>query len=340
VKREREHRASTFELQEPSMERRELGRSGLKVSPLMLGGNVFGWTADEAASHRVLDAFVDAGGNFVDTADVYSIWAPGHQGGESESVIGRWFAKGGKRGEVILATKVGKNMGAGKKGLKAAYIRQAVEDSLRRLQTDYIDLYQSHEDDASVPLAETLGAFGELIREGKVRAIGASNYTAARLVEAQRVAIDHNLPRYESLQPEYNLMERTDYEGKLETVVLKEQLGCIPYFSLAAGFLTGKYRSPEDTKGKSRAGMVSKYLGSRGLRVLHALDEIAAARKATAAQISLAWLMARPSITAPIASATSVEQLQDLVGAMRLKLDTASIEKLDRASAENASAAN
>jgi aryl-alcohol dehydrogenase-like predicted oxidoreductase len=322
------------------MQRRELGHSGLQVSTLMLGGNVFGWTADEATSHRVLDAFVDAGGNFVDTADVYSIWAPGHQGGESESVIGRWFANSGKRDKVILATKVGKDMGAGKRGLKAAYIRQAVEDSLKRLRTDYIDLYQSHEDDTSVPLAETLGAFGELIRVGKLRAIGASNFTAARLVEAQRVALDHNLPRYESLQPHYNLMERGDYEDNLETVVLKEELGCVPYFSLAAGFLTGKYRSPEDTKGKSRASMVSKYLDTRGLNMLETLDEIAAAYKATPAQISLAWLIARPGITAPIASATGVAQLQELLGATRVRLDSASIEKLDQASAVKAAAAN
>lgn len=322
------------------MEQRKLGRSGLKVSKLMLGGNVFGWTADEASSHRVLDAFVDAGGNFVDTADVYSIWAPGHQGGESETVIGRWFSNSGKRDKVVLATKVGKDLGAGKKGLKAAYIRQAVEDSLKRLQTDHIDLYQSHEDDTSVPLEETLGAFRELIRAGKVRAIGASNYSAERLAEALRVSRDHNLPRYESLQPHYNLLERADYEHRLETVVLKEDLGCVPYFSLAAGFLTGKYRSPEDVKGKSRAAMVSTYLDTRGLTMLETLDEVAAAHDATPAQVSLAWLMARPSITAPIASATSVGQLQDLVGATRLKLDAGSIEKLNRVSMAKAAASN
>ena len=322
------------------MERRLLGRSGLSVSTLMLGGNVFGWTADEATSFRILDAFVDAGGNFVDTADVYSVWGPGHTGGESETVLGKWFAKSGKRDKIVLATKVGKDMGDGKKGLQPAYIRQAVDDSLKRLQTDHIDLYQSHEDDPATPLAETLGAFGELIRAGKVRAIGASNYTGERLAESLRVSREQNLPRYESLQPLYNLVERVEYETTLEPIVLKEQLGCVPYFALAAGFLTGKYRAPEDAKGKARGGLVSKYLNPLGYRILRALDEVAAAYKSKPAKVALAWLIARPSVTAPIASATSLEQLEDLLDATNLKLDAASIQKLNQASEVEIAASN
>jgi len=322
------------------MERRKLGRTELSVSTLMLGGNVFGWTADQATSFRVLDEYVDAGGNFIDTADVYSVWRPGHKGGESETVLGNWFANSGKRDKVILATKVAKEMGDGQKGLKAAYIRRAVEDSLKRLRTDYIDLYQSHEDDNSTPLKETLGAYGELIRAGKVRAIGASNYAGERLDESLQVSDEHNLPRYECLQPHYSLVERAGYERTLEPIVQKERLGCVPYFSLAGGFLTGKYRSPEDAKGKARAGIVSKYLNPTGFRVLQALDEVAAGHKATPAQVALAWLIARPSVTAPIASATSVEQLRDLVAATRLKLDATSMEKLNQASEVKAAASH
>jgi aryl-alcohol dehydrogenase-like predicted oxidoreductase len=314
------------------MERRKLGRSGLDVSTFALGGNVFGWTADEATSFRVLDAFVDAGGNFIDTADVYSSWVPGHQGGESETVLGKWFSKSAKRGKVVLATKVGKDMGHGKSGLKAAYIRQAAEDSLERLQTEYIDLYQSHEDDPKTPLSETLGAFNELIQAGKVRAMGASNYTGDRFAEALRVSQEQGLPRFQSLQPHYNLVERTEYETTLEPIVLKENVGVIPYFALAAGFLTGKYRTPEDAQGKARGGLVSQYLNPRGLGILRALDDIAAAHHCTPAAVALAWLIARPSVTAPIASATSVEQLKDLLEATSLKLDAASIVQLDRAS--------
>jgi aryl-alcohol dehydrogenase-like predicted oxidoreductase len=315
------------------MEKRNLGRSGLKVSTLVLGGNVFGWTADDATSFRILDAFVDAGGNFIDTADVYSGWVPGHKGGESETVLGKWFAKSGKRGKVVLATKVGKDMGPGRTGLKAAYIRQAVEDSLDRLQTDFIDLYQSHEDDPKTPLAETLGAFGELIQSGKVRAIGASNYTGDRFAEALSVSREQGLPRYECLQPHYNLVERSEYESTIEPVVLKEDVGVIPYFALAAGFLTGKYRTAEDAKGKARGGLVSKHLNARGLGVLQALDGVAGALRSSPAAVALAWLMAHPSITAPIASATSLVQLGALVAATNLELDAASIAKLDRASA-------
>lgn len=315
------------------MQRRKLGNSGLEVSPLCLGGNVFGWTADETTSLQVLDAFLDGGFDFIDTADVYSKWAPGNKGGESETIIGKWFQRSGKREKVILATKVGSEMSPTQKGLSRKYILRAVEDSLARLQTDYIDLYQSHIDDAQTPLDETLGAFAELIKQGKVRAIGASNYSAARLSEALRASEQHQLPRYETLQPLYNLYDRGDYEGGLERVCETNHLGVIPYFSLASGFLTGKYRSEADLKDRSRAQMVKKYLNDRGERILHALDQVAKEYNSTPAKISLAWLLARPSITAPIASATSTKQLQDLLAATSLKLDLSAIERLNQASA-------
>ena len=254
------------------MKTRKLGGSGLEVSPICLGGNVFGWTADEPRSFAVLDAFVDAGFNFVDTADVYSRWAPGHKGGESETVLGNWFKRSGHRKKVILATKVGIELAPDKKGLSKAYILREVEDSLQRLQTDYIDLYQSHIDDATVPLEETLGAYDQLIKEGKVRAIGASNYRAERLVEALDIAKESGLPRYECLQPHYNLYERAAYEQDLEPLCLKEGIGVIPYFALASGFLTGKYRSESDLAQGPRGQMVKKYLVDRGFRILAALD--------------------------------------------------------------------
>jgi aryl-alcohol dehydrogenase-like predicted oxidoreductase len=311
---------------------RKLGNSGLEVSTLMLGGNVFGWTVDEPLGLKILDAFVDAGLNFIDTADIYSTWVPGHAGGESETMIGRWLQQSGKRSKVVLATKVGMQMPAGK-GLKKAYIFQAVEDSLRRLQIDHIDLYQSHEDDASTPLEETLGAFGELVQQGKVRAIGASNYAAARLAESFEVSEKNGLPRYECLQPKYNLCERSDYEASLEPLVLREGIGVVPYYGLASGFLTGKYRSESDLAKSPRGGGVKKYLNERGFRILAALDQAAEKHGSTPAKVALAWLMARPGITAPIASATSVEQLHDLIGATELELDPASIKALDEASA-------
>ncbi len=314
------------------MKLRALGRSGLQVSPLMLGGNVFGWTADEATSFRILDAFVDAGGNFIDTADVYSRWAPGHEGGESETILGKWFAQSGKRDRVILATKVGMEMGESKKGLSPAYIRESVDASLARLQTDYIDLYQSHKDDPDTALAETLGAFGELIAAGKVRAIGASNYKADRLRAALEMASTLGVPRYESLQPNYSLVERSDYEETLEPVVQEFGIGVVPYYSLAAGFLTGKYRTKEDVAGKARAGAVGKYANERGFAVVATLEGVAREFDATPAQVALAWLMAQPSITAPIASATSLEQLSDLIKSTSLTLDRASIEKLNEVS--------
>ncbi|MGA3203663.1 MAG: aldo/keto reductase [Bryobacteraceae bacterium] len=306
---------------------RKLGHSGLEVSPLMLGGNVFGWTIDEPASFQILDAYVDAGMNFIDTADIYSTWVPGHTGGESETIIGNWLKRSGKRSKIVLATKVGMQMPAGK-GLKKEYIFQAVEDSLRRLQTDHIDLYQSHEDDQATPLEETLGAFAQLVKEGKVRAVGASNYSAERLAEALKIS-----PVYQSLQPKYNLCERAGYESSLEPLVLKEGIGVIPYYALASGFLTGKYRSESDLAKSPRGGGVKKYLNDAGFRILSALDEVAQTHGATPGKVALAWLMARPSITAPIASATSLEQLRDLVDATNLKLDQGSIEKLNRASA-------
>jgi aryl-alcohol dehydrogenase-like predicted oxidoreductase len=315
------------------MQTRKLGGSSLEVSPICLGGNVFGWTADEPASFAILDAFVGAGFNFIDTADVYSRWVPGHKGGESETVLGSWFKRSHSRKKVILATKVGIELAPDKKGLSKAYILRAAEDSLQRLQTDYIDLYQSHIDDASTPLEETLEAYQQLIKQGKVRAIGASNYTAERLAEALKISKQHGLPRYQCLQPHYNLYERAAYEKDLEPECLKEGIGVIPYFALASGFLTGKYRSEADLAKGPRGQMVKKYLDQRGLRILAALDQVAAKLHSTPGKVAIAWLIARPSITAPIASATSVEQLKDLVDAANLQLDPASIEALNEASA-------
>ncbi len=316
------------------MKLRPLGRSGLQVSPLCLGGNVFGWTIDEATSFTILDAWLDAGMNFVDTADAYSIWAPGHAGGESETIVGKWLKRSGKRDRVVLATKVGKPMGEGKSGLSKAYIRSAVEASLDRLQTDVIDLYQSHDDDAATPLEETMGAFADLITAGKVRAIGASNYTAPRLLAALDTSARLGLPRYESLQPLFNLIDRAPYEDALESVCVEHGIGVINFYGLAAGFLTGKYRSEADvTKSARGANTVRKYLNPRGLAVLGALDAVSANIGATQGQIALAWQMARPGITAPIVSATSLMQLEEIVGAARLKLDTPSTELLDRVSA-------
>lgn len=314
------------------MAKRKLGNSGLEVSPLAFGGNVFGWTANEATSFKLLDAFVDFGFNFIDTADVYSKYAPANKGGESETIIGKWLKRSGARSKVIIATKVGMEMGPDKKGLSKAYILRAVEDSLKRLQTDYIDLYQSHTDDPQTPLEETLNAFSELIKQGKVRAIGASNYSAERLSEALHVSRERGYPRYESLQPLYNLCDRYEYEAKLEPICEAEGLGVIPYFSLASGFLTGKYRSENDLSNRARGRMVKKYLNERGFRILNALDELAKRLHSTPARISLAWLIARPSVTAPIASATSLEQLNDLFEATKLKLDDSSTQLLNQAS--------
>ena len=317
------------------MQLRLLGRSGLQVSPLAFGGNVFGWTVDETLSFRLLDAWVDGGFNFIDTADVYSRWAPGHAGGESETIIGKWLRQSGKRNRVVLATKVGKPMGDGKVGLSPAYIREAVDASLRRLKTDHIDLYQSHDDDAITPMEDTLGTFAELIKAGKVRAIGASNFSAPRLVESLDVAERLGLPRYESLQPLYNLCDRAVFEDALEPLCLERGVGVINFYALAAGFLTGKYRNEADVSKSARgATTIKKYLNRRGLRILAALDEAAKRYDATPGQVAIAWQMARPAITAPIASATSIVQLDELMAATRLQLDSDAIGSLDDASAE------
>jgi aryl-alcohol dehydrogenase-like predicted oxidoreductase len=315
------------------MQLRPLGRSGLQVAPLAFGGNVFGWTADEKTSFALLDAFVDAGFNLVDTADVYSRWVPGHSGGESETVIGRWLKASGKRSRIVLATKVGMDMGGGNVGLSPRWIREAVHASLKRLQTDHIDLYQAHKDDPDTPLEETLATFADLMREGKVRAIGASNYSAPRLAEALATSQRLGLPRYETLQPMYNLMERPAFEAELEPLCAREGLGVINYYGLASGFLTGKYRSEADLSKSPRGAGAKKYLNERGLRVLAALDAAAETAGATPAQVALAWQMARPSITAPIASATSPAQFAELAPAASLQLDSATLQAIDRASA-------
>ena len=315
------------------MEKRQLGRSGIEMPPLMFGGNVFGWTADDATSFRLLDALMAAGFNAIDTADVYSVWVRGHQGGESEIVIGNWLKRRGKRDDVMIATKVGAVMGSGDKGLSRAWIMKEVDTSLKRLQIDTIDLYQAHRDDADTPQEETAQAFADLVKQGKVRAIGASNFSAARLKSALEISRKNGLPRYESLQPHYNLVERPVYEAELEPLCQAEGLGVINYYALGAGFLTGKYRSEADLSKSPRGGGVKKYLNDRGLGVLKALDEVATRHKATPAQVALAWLIARPSITAPIASATSLEQLQDILKAASLKLTAQDIEVLNKVSA-------
>jgi len=316
------------------METRKLGTTNLQVAPLMLGGNVFGWTIDAETSFRVLDAFVDAGFNFIDTADVYSAWKPGNAGGgQSETILGQWFARSGKRDKVVLATKVGMDLGDGKKGLSCKYIVEAAEASLKRLQTDHIDLYQSHLDDQTVPLEETLNAYRALIEQGKVTIIGASNYKGARLREAVDLAKKESLPTYQTLQPEYNLYDRQDFEQTLQPVAQELNLAVVPYFSLASGFLTGKYKTKADSEGKNRGSRVAKYFDDRGMKILKALDEVAAETGAAQATIALAWLLAQPTILAPIASATSTEQLQALVAAPDLKLTDAQLAKLTQASA-------
>jgi aryl-alcohol dehydrogenase-like predicted oxidoreductase len=322
------------------MKKRKLGKSDIEVAPLALGGNVFGWTADEPTSFRLLDAFVDAGLNLIDTADVYSVWVPGHQGGESETVIGNWLKRSGRRKDVVIATKGGNVMSPEKKGLSKAYILRAAEDSLRRLQTDSIDLYQSHVDDPATPIEETLEAYAELVRAGKVKAIGASNFTAERLTASLEASKQHGYPSYVTLQPHYNLVERADYETNLEPVCVANGIGVIPYFGLASGFLTGKYRSQADLSKSPRGSRVQKYLDERGLRVLSALDEVAKRHDSTPARVALAWLIARPSITAPIASATNLDQLKDLIASTELDLDQESIGILNRASTPAPAAAS
>jgi len=315
------------------MLKRALGRSGFSVAPLAFGGNVFGWTADEAMSFRLLDAFVGAGFDLIDTADSYSRWASGHVGGESETIIGRWIAKRGRHDDVVIATKVGSDMGLGHKCLHKDYIMQAAEKSLRRLQVDAIDLYQSHWDDETTPLEETLEAYARLLEQGKVKAIGASNLNAARLAEALAVSARTGFPRYETLQPHYNLYERESFEGALQQLCVREQIGVITYFSLASGFLTGKYRSESDFGKSARGPGMKKFLNPRGMRIVDALAAVARRLDATSAQVALAWLMTRPGVTAPIASATSLEQLQELLAATRVELDSDAVAALDLASA-------
>jgi aryl-alcohol dehydrogenase-like predicted oxidoreductase len=313
---------------------RTLGRTGLQIAPLVLGTNVFGWTADESTSFAILDAFVDAGFNALDTSDSYSRWVPGNQGGESETIIGRWLRRDpSKRERVLVFTKVGSDMGAGRKGLSRRWIRQAVEDSLRRLQVDTIDLYQSHWPDAETPYEETLSAYQELLAAGKVRAIGVSNVDATQLRDALRVADTKDLPRYETLQPPYNLYDRSTYEGPLRDLAIREGLGVITYYALASGFLSGKYRSRDDLSKSPRGGRVANYLNERGLRILGALDDVGARCDATPAEVALAWLMHREGVTAPIASATSTDQLESLLRSANLELSNDDLGQLDHASA-------
>ncbi|WP_176083544.1 aldo/keto reductase [Martelella sp. HB161492] len=304
------------------MDRKPLGKTGLEIAPIVFGGNVFGWTLDEAASFRVLDAFIDHGFNAIDTADVYSAWVDGNKGGESETILGRWFAaRPGMRDRVALFTKVGSDMGGpGEKGLSERWILEAVEHSLKRLQTDHIDLYFSHWPDADVAHGETLGAYDKLIKAGKIGAIGASNYDAEMVANALCIAKSEGLPAYQVLQPEYNLYDRDSFDGPLRDLAIKEDLGVITYFSLASGFLSGKYRSEADLKGRKRAGMVEKYLTERGMKLLDVLEEVAAAHSARPAEVALAWLIARKGVTAPIASATAVEQVESFARAASLAL--------------------
>ena len=315
------------------MEQRPIGRSGLAVAPLMLGGNVFGWTVDQAMSFRLLDTFVDRGFNAVDTADVYSVFG-GTAPGASETIIGQWLAQGGGRREkIMLSTKFGLEMGPGLKGLSGAYVDQAVDASLRRLQTDRIDLYVTHFDDGETPAEDTLGAFARLIAAGKVRAVGASNYAPARLAEALAVAQAEGLPAYQSLQPLYNLYDRAAFEGPLQALCREHGLAVFPYFALASGYLTGKYRKPEDLQGSAREKLVARYLDARGLRILEAMDAIAAARGITHAQIALTWLLAQGDVTAPVVSASRVEQLEQTLDAVELVLSAEEQAALDAASA-------
>jgi aryl-alcohol dehydrogenase-like predicted oxidoreductase len=313
------------------MNKRKLGLTGLEIAPMVLGGNVFGWTVDEKTSFALLDAFVDAGLNAVDTADVYSAWVPGNSGGESETILGKWFQKSGKRDRVVLITKVGSSLGPGQKGLSERWITQAVEGSLKRLQTDHIDLYLSHWPDAEVPYEETLAAFEKLRQAGKIRAVGASNLDAAQLAESLAVARTKKLPRYDVLQPEYNLYARNKFEGALRDLTVRENVGVITYYSLASGFLTGKYRSASDLGQSARGAGIGKYLDDKGFRLLTALDQVAAQTGATAAEAALAWILAKPGVTAPIASATNQRQLDSLVKATGLVLSAEQVAQLDRA---------
>lgn len=314
------------------MLRKQLGTTDLQVSPLMFGGNVLGWTADEAMSFRLLDAWLDGGFNFIDTANNYSVWATGHVGGESETVIGKWLKSRGNRDRVIIATKVGMEITPERKGLRRDYILRSADESLQKLQTDYIDLYQSHIDDPDTPLEETLEAYSRLVAAGKVRVIGASNYKADRLATALQVSRDHGFPLYQTLQPLYNLYDRQDFENNLAPLCLKENLGVIPYAALSGGFLTGKYRTEADRAQSPRGGRMDRRMNERGFRILDALDEVAADNKVTPATVAVAWVMSRPAVTSPIVSATNLGQLEEIVRAAHLVLDERSSELLTQAS--------
>ncbi len=318
------------------MEQRELGKSGIKVGKLALGTNVFRWTIDDAMAFKLLDAFTGSGLNLIDTADVYSKWVPGNTGGESETVIGKWMKQNNKRKDVIIATKVGHTMGMGEgmKGLSKKYIIEAVEASLRRLQTDYIDLYQSHEDDPNTPIEETLETYALLVKQGKVRAIGASNFKADRLEKSLEISEKLGYPSYQTLQPQYNLYDRAEFEKELEPLCLKKNIGVICFYGLAKGFLSGKYRTKEDASNGAHGNrVVTNYMNDRGMRILKALDEVSKQHSSNPARVALAWLMTRPSITAPIASATNLKQMEDLVQSVHLKLNKENIESLNSASA-------
>jgi aryl-alcohol dehydrogenase-like predicted oxidoreductase len=315
------------------MERRALGNSGLEIAPLIFGGNVFGWTVDESVAFNLLDAFLASGFNCVDTADSYSTWVPGNRGGESETIIGKWMKRRGNREKVVIATKVGSEIDREKKGLSKSYILRAAEDSLRRLQTDYIDLYQTHHDDPETPVEETLEAYALLVQQGKVRAIGASNLTAERLTASLEASDRKGYPRYQTMQPHYNLCERAAYEKDLEPLCRAQKLAVIPYYPLASGFLTGKYRSENDLSKSVRGAGVRKCFNQRGFRILAALDAVALRLRSTPAAVALAWLLARPGITAPIVSATSLRQWEELAAAPGIRLDSSSIELLNRAGA-------
>lgn len=316
------------------MDKRKLGNTDLLVSPVTFGGNVFGWTLDEKKSFEVLDGFIEAGFNFIDTADVYSRWVPENKGGESETIIGNWMKARNNRNQIILATKVGSNMELnGKKCLSKKYILEAVDASLLRLKTDYIDLYQSHYDDPETPVQETLEAYDQLIRAGKVRWIGASNFSAERFKESLETSARLSLPKYQTFQPEYNLYKREGFEKELEQICLDNQVGVINYYSLASGFLTGKYRSETDLGKSQRGSAVKEFMNPRGFRILKALDEVSEQYNSSLASVALAWLMARPSVTSPIASVTSLAQLKNLTKAAALRLDVEVISILDAASA-------
>ncbi|HTQ64929.1 MAG TPA: aldo/keto reductase [Puia sp.] len=314
------------------MQKRKLGRSGIEVAPIAFGGNVFGWTANESTSFQLLDGFTGAGFDLIDTADVYSRWVRGNKGGESETIIGKWLKQRNNRHRVTIATKVGKEMAPDKKGLSAKYIRRAIEDSLNRLQTDYIDLYQSHDDDPDTPMEETMETFTALIKEGKVRAIGASNFNAKRLAASLEVSKKLGYARYETIQPPYNLYDRS-FEKELEPLCLENEIGVISYYALASGFLSGKYRSEDDLSKSPRGQGIKKYLNDRGFKILKALDEVAAQYHSTPASVAVAWIISRPAITAPIASATNMDQLKILTGSVELSLDKGAIELLDKANA-------